>query len=313
MINEQKIRLFLSLANTLSFTETANQLFITQQAVSKHISQLEGELGFPLFVRSTHNVRLTEAGERCRRFFEEEVRRFNEFLDGERDNQLRLSKSLRLGYNNWLNFGNAIASARVRFHALHPDISHVPERQPPDLLQRRLRDGELDIILVLRRFLQNETGLRIVELADFPMSIIVNKKRAESEGDCTVERLSRFPLLINAFSSETAAETVARAKREMAEFGLTNRKIILTPNRDSVYTGVETGEGIATACAFSQIPEDIAVIPTEVSDTLVCVCLEMNRRKLTRQYMGILREEFAKQENKVFEQPPPDDCADLMV
>lgn len=307
MINEQKIRLFLSLANTLSFTETANQLFITQQAVSKHISQLEGELGFPLFIRSTHSVRLTEAGERCKRFFEEEVRRFTEFIDGERENQLRLSKSLRLGYNNWLNFGNAIGSARVRFHAMYPDIAHVPERQPPDLLQRRLRDGELDIILVLRRFLQNETGLRIVELSDFPMSIIVNKSRAVTQEERTVEKLSRFPLLINSFASETAAETTARAKREMAEFGLTNRKIILTPNRDSVYTGVETGEGIATACAFSQIPEDIAVIPTDVSDTLVCVCLETNRRKLIRQYMDILREEFAKQENKIIEQPPKAD------
>jgi len=312
VLNEQKIRLFLSLANTLSFTETANQLFITQQAVSKHISQLETELGFPLFIRSTHNVRLTEAGERCKHFFEEEVRRFSEFIDSEREIQLRRNKSLRLGYNNWLNFGNAIGCARVRFHEIHPNIAHVPERQPPDLLQRRLREGELDIILVLRRFLQNEAGLHIVELTDFPMSIIVSKAKAGSEAEQTVEQLSRFPLLINAFASETAAETTARAKREMAVFGLTNRKITITPNRDSVYTGVETGEGIATACAFSQIPEDIAVIPTEVSDTLVCVCMETNRRKLVRQYMDILRQEFAKQENRVNE-CPPSDCPFLPV
>ena len=75
-----------------------------------------------------------------------------------------------------------------------------------------------------------------------------------------------------------------------------------------MYTGVETGEGIATACTFSQIPEDIAVIPTEVSDTLVCVCLETNRRKLIRQYMEILRDEFSKQGNRISEQPPSGDC-----
>ena len=66
MMNEQKIRVFLSLANTLNFTETANELFITQQAVSKHISQMEEHLGFRLFVRSTHNVQLTPAGEALR-------------------------------------------------------------------------------------------------------------------------------------------------------------------------------------------------------------------------------------------------------
>jgi len=267
--------------------------------VSKHISQLEDDLGYPLFIRSKRSVKLTPAGERSRRFFQEELARVTEFVAGERETQERLNKSLRIGYNNWLNLGKAIGSARVRFHALYPDVAHVPERQPPDLLQQKLRTGELDIILVLRRFLRSEAGLRIIGLADFPMSIIVKKSSIASEEDKGIEHLSTLPLIINSFSDETSAETIARAKHEMARFGLSNKKIQLTPNRDSVYTAVQTGEGIATACSFSYIPEDILSIPTDETDTLVCACLETNKRKLIRKYMEFLRDEFAKPENRI--------------
>ena len=213
MINEQKIRLFLSLANTLSFTETANQLFITQQAVSKHISQLEDDLGYPLFVRSKRSVKLTPAGERSRRFFQDELVRITEFIADERDAHARLSRSIRIGYNNWLNCGYAISSARIRFHAMYPDIAHVPERQPPDLLQQKLRTGELDIILVLRRFILNEMGLKITDLTDFPLSIIANRDLLAAGEENDTSFLSSFPLIINSFSDETSSETICLGSR----------------------------------------------------------------------------------------------------
>lgn len=295
MLNEQKIRVFLSLANTLNFTETANQLFITQQAVSKHISQLEQELGFALFVRSTHSVKLTAAGERCRVFFSDEMQRLSDFLRSEQEAQRRMSKALRIGYNNWLDLGNAIGAAREIFHGEHPDIAHIPERQPPDLLQVKLSENELDIILVLRRFLRSESGLHIEELGKFPMSIIINRNNALSEIPPDLGRLSQLPLLINSFQGETMQNAVARARRETALVGLKNEKILVVPNRDSVYTSVETGNGIAISCSFSQVPTDIAMLPTCAADTLVCACLESNRRKLVHRYMEILRQCFARQ------------------
>lgn len=292
MMNEQKIRVFLSLANTLNFTETANELFITQQAVSKHISQLEDHLGFRLFVRSTHNVQLTAAGERCRVFFHEEMLRFSEFIAAEKEFQRKLSKAIRIGYNDWLDLGDKINSAQLRFHRSYPDITHIPERQPPDILQSRLRNDELDIILILRRFLRQESGLRIVELGEFPMSIMVDNHLYESGNVLDKSFLSAQPLLINAFSAETFSETVARAKKEMALFGLENEKIIVTPNRDSVYTAVETGSGIATACAAARLSGGLRLVDTDVTDTLVCVCMESNRRKLIREYMDVLKQTF---------------------
>ncbi|MDR0861570.1 MAG: LysR family transcriptional regulator, partial [Oscillospiraceae bacterium] len=63
MINETVARCFLILAETLSFTQTARQMYVTQQAVSKCIAKLEDDVGFVLFRRTHHYVRLTPAGE----------------------------------------------------------------------------------------------------------------------------------------------------------------------------------------------------------------------------------------------------------
>ena len=56
------LRAFRVAAATLSFTEAAEQLFVTQAAVSHQIKALEEFLGKALFERGNRSLKLTEAG-----------------------------------------------------------------------------------------------------------------------------------------------------------------------------------------------------------------------------------------------------------
>ena len=56
------IECFLTLAETLNYTEAADRLYITQSALSRLILQMEEELGVTLFARSRRGVELTSAG-----------------------------------------------------------------------------------------------------------------------------------------------------------------------------------------------------------------------------------------------------------
>jgi LysR family glycine cleavage system transcriptional activator len=58
------LRYFLAAAQTLSFKQAAEQLFVTQAAISQHIKTLEVQLGVQLFIRGTRQVSLTEDGKR---------------------------------------------------------------------------------------------------------------------------------------------------------------------------------------------------------------------------------------------------------
>ena len=57
-----QLQSFLAVAEKQSFTAAADILYISQSALSQQIRQLEHQLGFQLFDRSTRQVTLTEAG-----------------------------------------------------------------------------------------------------------------------------------------------------------------------------------------------------------------------------------------------------------
>lgn len=62
-MNLYHLRYFVQLAHQQHYTKAAEQLCITQPSLSHAISQLEKELGVPLFEKSKRNTRLTQLGE----------------------------------------------------------------------------------------------------------------------------------------------------------------------------------------------------------------------------------------------------------
>ncbi|UUX34817.1 LysR family transcriptional regulator [Fundicoccus culcitae] len=61
-MNTKQLECFINLSETLNFSETAKNLYITQPAVSHQIKALEDELELQLFIRSKRTVTLTPAG-----------------------------------------------------------------------------------------------------------------------------------------------------------------------------------------------------------------------------------------------------------
>lgn len=62
MLDIHQLHVFLTAAETLSFTRTAQRLHMTQPSVSQHIQALERHFGCELFVRHGRNLKLTDAG-----------------------------------------------------------------------------------------------------------------------------------------------------------------------------------------------------------------------------------------------------------
>jgi len=57
-----QLKYFISVAQTLNFSESARRHGLTQPSISHHINELEKQLGSRLFVRDKRSVQLTEAG-----------------------------------------------------------------------------------------------------------------------------------------------------------------------------------------------------------------------------------------------------------
>ena len=80
-MNIHKLEVFLTLADTLNFTRTAQLLYISQTAVSQQIRSLEEELDAELFVRNSRSVRLTDAGEAFRSHAQQLFQQYRDMLD----------------------------------------------------------------------------------------------------------------------------------------------------------------------------------------------------------------------------------------
>lgn len=62
-INLNSLKIFLEVANSKSFLDASNRLFLSQPAVSKSMSKLEEDLGVLLFYRDNKGIELTPSGE----------------------------------------------------------------------------------------------------------------------------------------------------------------------------------------------------------------------------------------------------------
>jgi LysR family transcriptional regulator, glycine cleavage system transcriptional activator len=110
---------FEAAARTLSFTKAAEELFITQSAVSRQIKALEGNLGLKLFERRPRSLTLTENGQALYRIATDLLDRLQSATD-----QLRVeTRARQLSITTTTGFASLWLIPRLRrFTALHPDI-----------------------------------------------------------------------------------------------------------------------------------------------------------------------------------------------
>lgn len=93
----ENMKEFTVLAKTRNFLEAAEELYISQSTLSKHIKEMEQELGVILFNRSTRKVSLTEAGLLLLPFAQKAVVLQEEYSTTLQDYLTRARNSLSIG------------------------------------------------------------------------------------------------------------------------------------------------------------------------------------------------------------------------
>ncbi|WP_404474481.1 LysR family transcriptional regulator [Vreelandella venusta] len=153
-MDTQSLQAFLAVAEAQSFSRAAEQLHLTQPAVSKRIATLEDLLGTRLFDRIGRRIALTEAGNlllpRAQRilFTVEDSRRALANLSGQVGGKLTLATSHHIG-----------------LHRLPPLLKQYTQRHPEVALDLHFLDSELAYQGVMDGTLE----MAIVTLAPHPI------------------------------------------------------------------------------------------------------------------------------------------------
>lgn len=121
-MNTGRIYEFLVLSKLLSFSKAAEALYISQSALTRHIQELEKEMGVPLLNRSTHGVTLTEAGRVLAKDGPELINKCDSALRRLRSQNMPAQGSIRIGIGQELSYSNHIRKFIQEFLTRYPDI-----------------------------------------------------------------------------------------------------------------------------------------------------------------------------------------------
>lgn len=207
------LRYFAAVADTRHFGRAAERLHMAQPALSQTIRQLEAELGTPLFVRTTRQVRLTPAGE---------------FLQGEAARILGAVEDAARGVRRIAEGRQGLVRIAFTGSAAHtqlPRMARIVKRELPglaleihaDLLTpaqvEGLSDGSLDLG-VLRPPVTGE-GLRLRTIESEPLVLAVAADhRLAGEPIISMTDLRTEPFILFSGASSVVNEAVLRSCRE---------------------------------------------------------------------------------------------------
>ncbi len=146
-MEEKDFALLRTLKETRSITQAAEQLYMTQSALSKRILAMEKELDVELLVRSRQGVRFTPEGERVLAHCEtaaESMRRMRQGLDTMKGSVSgSLSVGVCMSYAAY-RLPGALADYRAQYPHVNLDVT-TGYTKP---LYRRLVDKTLDLVVI---------------------------------------------------------------------------------------------------------------------------------------------------------------------
>ena len=206
-----QLRHLISLAQSGSFTRSAEALFLTQPALSRSIRALEEELGQPLFDRVGRHSMLTPFGTEALQRARQLVFDADDLAGSGRQMLEGRAGTIRIGLGS--GPGAMLMTPLLKTMAKsHPTIHIEVARGHTDVLARALRERELDALVVDARSLSPARDLRIANLVEMRGAFLVRASHPLTrwKGALQFDALRQFPIASTPLSDEVARTLVER-------------------------------------------------------------------------------------------------------
>jgi LysR family cys regulon transcriptional activator len=251
-MNFQQLRIIReAVRRDFNLTEVANALYTSQSGVSKHIKDLEDELGIELFVRRGKRLTgLTDPGKEMVSVVERmlldalNIKRLAEQFSNRDVGQLTIvTTHTQARY--------ALPEVVAKFKAAFPRVHLALHQGSPKEIVAMLRSGEADIG-VATEALDSEADLVSFPWYEWHHAVIVPRDHPlAGAGSATLEQLADYPLITyhEGFTGRS------RIDRAFADAGLTPDIVMSALDADVIKTYVELGLGVGIVASMAWHPK----------------------------------------------------------
>lgn len=266
-LNLRQLTVFYYVAKHLSFTRAAEELFISQPAVTMQIAALEEQYGLPLFSRKKNKLSLTEAGELLFPYAEQVME-----IGCQAERALLNLKAnphglLRIGTTK--TFAKYLLSPYIiKFRSKYPLISLKIDEGSSEELVMSVVYGRNDLAIVGRtEYPERVDSLPFAghQTDDLVLLAPSSHRFAEREA-VSLEELAGEPLILRERGSTTRSVTLAALDSK----GIAPNTILETGNIDVIKELVEKGMGVSVlgAIGTADISDRKGISVVRISDGL---------------------------------------------
>ena len=287
----RQLRYFTRAAETLNFSDAAKSLNIAQSSLSQQIKQLEDELGTQLFIRTSHCIRLTEAGEVMLPFALRTIHEAEACTDRIHDLQKLLTGTLNIGVTH--SFSPILTESVISFMKMYPGIKlNIVYKQMNELMEL-LSKHEIDFVLAFRP-IQPLPDVESHILFQNSLSAIVGVSHPLAAKDkVTIAELERYELALpsKGLQARNAFDSIVSDYR--------NFKIRIELNEVNTLLKLVRQTRLVTVLAEDSIYDirDVKAVPIDVPDNQMTGCVHILKgtyhKHSMQEFIRILTESIA--------------------
>ncbi|WP_334076703.1 LysR family transcriptional regulator [Paenibacillus sanfengchensis] len=292
-MNIQQLKCFVSLAETLNFSTTAEKLNLTQPAVSHNIKSLENELGITLFVRNKRTVNLTIAGHSFYEDLEGLLFRLDQSIKKAQRLSEKYESTLIIGYTETVFEKNFLPDLIKRFKEQYPQIQIQLKKSNLTREKEDLLNQKFDIVFTTEDNLGKDTDFCFYPVHRGSYGCILPPHHPfAKERELSVEQLNHQSLVL--FDDHQSPPTLKRLHRQIIE-NCPDSVYTYGDTINTVHTMIKSDLGISVLPDFV-IGEDHEIVFVPLSHTEEVIygiaCLRSEERLEVKRWISNIRELF---------------------
>lgn len=240
----RQLKVFEAVATHLSFTKAAEELYLSQPAVSMQIKQLEESVGLPLFEKLGKKIHLTEAGKELHHYGRSIFRQLDEMeevlesLKGISRGRLEIAVASTVNY--------FAPRALGVFSKLYPGVKLSLEVSNRQMLMRMLEQNEKDLVLMGKP--PEGLDLEAEPFMDNPLVVIAPPDHPlASKKKLTLKQLADETFLMR----EPGSGTRLAMERFFEERGIEIKKGMQMTRNEAIKQAVRSGLGLGVVSAHT--------------------------------------------------------------
>lgn len=266
-MNLKQMEYFLALSKTGNITHAADTLYLTRQALSNSIKELEHELGTPLFKRNKTGVELTEMGKQVKDFAEQQAMSWQKLV--QRAHSLADKKIIKFG-THLMHLDSAKLNAITEFQNAEPDIEFTfYDNEEYTVFWKMLKTGEIDVAMTWKA--PESAALSWTKIESYRMFVFVSTENPLA----TYQRIDFMKDLSGQNCLSVSKDTAEEIASYLKNAGIGHEYV--TPNQMLLKRLIKRNSGIYIAPEMAIAPlsgEGIAIkeldnFPVEMSSYLV--------------------------------------------